>query len=237
MQDELQRTLGASRPGVSNTMPISAALPAQNILAGNDPYGSGSILQATGGQNGGFVSPPRGIVAGDRFPSPSAPLTPKHAFEGFDFSRAQDVNKSAKDSFADLSNNAPPPPLNDKAALAQWFDQYIRPGMDSRGHKVSSVNGDSFSYGNHEGNFTVDYGRGAGAEGGALAWQAEAADDATRSRYGTPAGGGVPAIGNQNMAPVMPGQGSDLMAQLMAALQAQQEQPIDPQSLLLEQLR
>ena len=62
----------------------------------------------------------------------------------------------------------------------RWLDfqrgrlrsQYIRPGMDALGHKVTSVNGDSFNYGNHEGNFNVDFGRGAGAEGGALAWQA-----------------------------------------------------------------
>lgn len=151
-------------------------------------------------------------------------------FEGFDFNRAQDVNKSAKDSFAELSKRAPDAPLNDKAALGAWFTQYIQPGMDARGHKVSSVNGDAFTYGNHEGNFTVDYGRGAGAPGGALAWQAEAADDATRARY--PKAQTV----NHAMAPVRPGQSSDLMAEILASLQAEQ-QPVDQQALLLEQLR
>lgn len=151
-------------------------------------------------------------------------------FEGFNFNRAQDVNKSAKDSFAELSKRAPDAPINDKAALGAWFTQYIQPGMDARGHHVSSVNGDAFTYGNHEGNFTVDYGRGAGAPGGALAWQAQAADDATRARYPQ-----QPPVSHA-MAPALPGQQSDLMAQILATLQAQQEPP-DQQALLLEQLR
>lgn len=161
-------------------------------------------------------------------------------FEGFNFNRDQDVNKSAKDSFAELSQRAPAAPIEDKNALGQWFQQYIQGGMNDRGHKVESVNGDAFTYGNHEGKFTVDYGRGAGAPGGALAWQAEAADDATRQRYGTPQtiGGGTAARGapvNHTMAPVRPGQSSDLMTQILESLQAQQE--IDPQELLLQQLR
>lgn len=148
-------------------------------------------------------------------------------FEGFDFNRAQDVNKSAKDSFAELSKRAPDAPIQDKNALGQWFQQYIQGGMNERGHKVSSVDGDKFTYGNHEGNFTVDYGRGAGAQGGALAWQAEGADDATRQRYAQNA----PV--NHAMRPML-GQ-SDLMAEILASLG--QPQSVDPQALLQQQLR
>ena len=61
-------------------------------------------------------------------------LDPAHLkdhMEGFAFDRLQDPNKSAKDAFAYLSNQAPPPPIHDKAALGQWFTQYIQPGMDA----------------------------------------------------------------------------------------------------------
>lgn len=153
-------------------------------------------------------------------------------FTGFNFDRPQDVNKSAKDSFAELAKRAPAAPT-DKAALGQWFQQYIQGGMNDRGHKVESVNGDGFTYGNHEGRFTVDYGANAGAPNMQLAWQAEPADDATRARYPQSGGGAPSAPVNHAMAPVMPGQ-SSLMAQILASLQDQQA---DPQDLLLQQLR
>ncbi len=94
-------------------------------------------------------------------------------FEGFNFDRPQDINKSAKDAFADLAKRAPvAAPLNDKSALGAWFSQYIAPGMNALGHKILSNAGDSFRFQNGQGLFDVDFGRGAGAEGGALAWQA-----------------------------------------------------------------
>lgn len=161
----------------------------------------------------------------------------QNTFEGFDFARPQDQKKSAKDSFAANAKLAGLAPTNDKAALGQWFEQKVRPGFEADGHKVTNVTGDKFTYGNQEGNFTVDYGRGAGADGGALAWQAEAADDATRARYpGAPQA--APVIGqNPNVSrgmAVMPGQ-SDLMAQILASLQ-EQSTP-DGQELLLQSLR
>lgn len=150
-------------------------------------------------------------------------------FEGFDFHRPQDVNKSAKDSFAELSNKAPAAPIQDKNALGQWFQQYIQGGMNDRGHKVSSVTGDKFTYGNHEGNFTVDFGRGAGAAGGALAWQAEPADAATRARYPQS------APPSSLMSLPMGTTGDSLMDQILGALQ-QQAAP-DAQALLMQNLR
>jgi len=145
-------------------------------------------------------------------------------FEGFDFARPQNVQKSAKDAFADLAKKAGPAPLNDKAALGQWFSQKIQPGMDALGHKVSSVDGDKFRYANHEGTYDVDYGRGAGADGGALAWQATDAN--------------APLIkeANRDVSNTMPiaGQQSDLMAQILASLQGQQS--VDPQMLLQQAL-
>jgi hypothetical protein len=45
--------------------------------------------------------------------------------------------------------------------------------MNADGHGVSSVDGDKLRFKNWQGEFDVDFGRGAGADGGALAWQAE----------------------------------------------------------------
>jgi hypothetical protein len=156
--------------------------------------------------------------------------TALHSYEGFNENRPQDVNKSAKDSFLELSKKAPTAPIHDKAQLGSWFDQYIRSGMDARGHKTTGpAQGDKFSYGNHEGNFTVDFGRGAGAQGGALAWQAEGSDDATRQRYGNPVSSKMPI-----QAPASSGQGG-LLEVIMEALQAQQAP--DEQALLQQALR
>lgn len=150
-----------------------------------------------------------------------------NAFEGFDFNRPQDTKKSAKDSFAAHAKTAGPAPLEDKAALGAWFNDKVRPGMQAEGHNVTAVDGDKFRFNNWQGDFWVDFGRGAGAPGGALAWQAEGADDATRAAYPTP--GGTP----QPRGPAMPWT-SGLLAQILASLQAAQ-QP-DPQTILLQQL-
>jgi len=100
-------------------------------------------------------------------------FTPVHAMEGFDTGREQNTGKSAKDAFAFLSNQAPPPPLHDKGLLGSWFDQYILPGMNQLGHNAQKAQGDKFSFNNWQGGWNVDFGRGAGAQGGALAWQAD----------------------------------------------------------------
>lgn len=148
--DDTTPVLTSPHPGVSDTMPV----PDGGTLA-ND-----NVAKALPGP-----PPPSGAAY--------TGYQPKYAMEGFNFGREQNPGKSAKDAFAMLANQAPPPPLNDKTALGQWFTQYIQPGMESLGHHVSSVNGDTFSYANPEGAYTIDYGRGAGAEGGALAWQAQ----------------------------------------------------------------
>jgi len=194
----------ASGAPTSNTMPID--FPPRTVSPFPD---------ATAAPDAGKPTGPSG--------NPYTGFTPKYAFEGFNFDREQNPGKSAKDAFAMLANQAPPPPLNDKAALGQWFEQFIRPGMDALGHHVTGVNGDSFTYGNDEGNFTVDYGRGAGAENGALAWQAEGADDATRQRYGNSApstsSGANPRSAMNLLDPSSP-VSNDVLAQIMAELQA-----------------
>lgn len=96
-------------------------------------------------------------------------------FEGFNFARAQDPSTSAKDAFAYAVQHAPPPPGGDKQALEIWFEQYIQPQMEAFGHRIDWVQGDKMGFTSAEGSFTVDYLRGAGASGWAVAWQADAA--------------------------------------------------------------
>lgn len=118
-------------------------------------------------------------------------------YSAFNTGRQQDPGKSAKDAFAMISNQAPPPPFGSKAQMAQWFNTYVRPGMDSLGHKVSDVSEDGFWYSNHEGSFFVDFGQNSGGAPGSglqrLQWNATPADDATRQRYATTGGGGASA--------------------------------------------
>lgn len=159
-----------------------------NILPG-DNYWTNVILGRTKSQgdttapplgpDGDVSEPPVNVPRPPDFTTPPAPFqgfTPKHAMEGFDFNREQDVAKSAKDAFAWLANQAPPPPLQDKNALMVWFATYIKPGMEKLGHHVTDVQGDKFRFNNWQGDFWVDYGRGAGADNGALAWQADYAN-------------------------------------------------------------
>jgi len=168
-------------------------------------------------------------------------FTPKHAMEGFDFNREQNTGKSAKDAFAYLSNQAPPPPINDKAALGQWFTDNIRPGMEALGHKVNSVEGDKFNFSNWQGDFDVDFGRGAGAEGGALAWQV---DDGTAKMGSGPyvpkqnavaqaalgaAIGGQPNVGEQDASSAQ----AQIQKEIDAAINGGQS-PLEMQALLAQ---
>jgi len=110
-------------------------------------------------------------------------------FEGFDFTRAQDRGASAKDSYAYHASQAgAPPPGADKAQLAAWFNQYIKPGMEADGHKINWVDGDKMNFTSPQGTFTVDWVRGAGAAGFGLAWQVEGDQAATGTGSGAGAG-------------------------------------------------
>lgn len=134
-------------------------------------------------------------AARNRAANPQATIAPYTGFNtsgndysAFNTARLQDPGKSAKDAFAYLTNTAPAPPFGNKAQLANWFNSYIRPGMDALGHKVLSVNEDGFTYSNGEGTFTVDFAQNAGATPGSmlqrLQWNATPADAATAARYG-----------------------------------------------------
>lgn len=155
--------------------------------------------------------------------SPYTGFTANHDYSAFNTGRQQDPARSAKDAFAMISNQAPPPPFSNKAAMANWFNTYVRPGMDAMGHRVLSVNEDGFTYTNHEGTFFVDFGQNSGAAPGTmlqrLQWNATPADDATRARYASGAasstGTGTPSATTTQRA------GSSPSAQNFAQLGAQ----------------
>jgi hypothetical protein len=153
---------------------------------------------------------------------------PLQRMEGFDWKREQNIGKSAKDAFAFLSQEAAKrgqfaPLDNDtpeaKAAYAQWFNQNIAPGMNQLGHKIDWVNGDKFGFSNWQGKFNVDYGRGAGARGGALAWQAE---DANALPTRAPANDIYAQAQQQLVAPTQ----SDNLEELLMALMSQNQELI-----------
>lgn len=168
-------------------------------------YGWGNAGNMSGIQRGIMGSPEArarqttGGGAGTANPAPYTGFTPRYDYSAFNTAREQKPQASAKDAFAMLSNQAPPPPFHDKRALAAWFNQYIAPGMNSLGHRVLSVSDDGFTYENHEGRFFVDFAQNAGAAPGSmlqrLQWGASPADDATRQRYATAGGAAAASSG------------------------------------------
>ena len=234
-RDALDRLLGGS-PDASHAMddPVADAfLPPSDPSTATDPVSS--TMPVAGPR------PDPAPAQSSTQPSVFQGFTPRHAMEGFDFNREQNTGRSAKDAFAYLSNQAPPPPINDKNALAQWFTQYIRPGMEQLGHHVTDVNGDTFRFNNWQGDFTVDYGRGAGADGGALAWQVDpgTAVQPDNPSYQPQGGGGVspvapptmPLTGGQNDQPQGDQTAMDEILREIEALMSGQGSPMDARAL------
>jgi hypothetical protein len=93
-------------------------------------------------------------------------------FEGFDLSRAQDPQKSAKDAFAMLASRAGSMPRT-KAEAEQWFNSNVKTEFEGLGHKINWVQGDKFSFTNWQGTFVIDFLRGADGDDPAFAWQVE----------------------------------------------------------------
>jgi len=93
-------------------------------------------------------------------------------FEGFDFSRAQDPQKSAKDAFAKIAREVGSMPLT-KSEAESWFNQHVKTAFEALGHKVNWVTGDKFSFTNWQGTYTVDFLRGADGPDPAFWWGAD----------------------------------------------------------------
>lgn len=127
-------------------------------------------------------------------------------FEGFNFNREQNPTKSVKDAAAiavsQAFSKAPPPDfsIKDPAAANAYFEQYVKPIIESYGHKVHSVNGDKFTFtsGSGEGTFEVDWIRGWGAPGWGIAWQTESSSPQQGFNNNTGNGPNTPSPTPQN---------------------------------------
>ncbi|MDH4063974.1 MAG: hypothetical protein OEW19_06215 [Acidobacteriota bacterium] len=95
-------------------------------------------------------------------------------FEGFDFSRAQNPEKSAKDAFAKIAREVGSMPLT-KSEAESWFNTHVKGPFEQLGHKVNWVEGDKFQFTNWQGTYTVDFVRGADGPDPALWWGADPA--------------------------------------------------------------
>lgn len=186
-----------------------------------------ATLGAGGVEKTGDVPPPTPT------PTPTAntngPRANRYGAEGFDGQREQKVEYSAKDSFLAALDNAPePPPGEDKAALKVWFEKYISPAMTANGHKINWVDGDKMNFTSPQGTFTVDWYRGAGAKGGAPAWQVEGAagESGGGGTTAQAAGGTSNGDASQNSSAVMAQQNltgggtRDTTRRIMAQLEA-----------------
>jgi hypothetical protein len=126
------------------------------------------------------------------------------AFAGFDFARAQDPSKSAKDAFAGLAGNASWLPQS-KEDAERWFREFILQGLLDQGYQVYGVTGDQARIGTREnpGGETIDFLQNAGGANPMLAWQSNMAGGPNVSTGGT-AGGAFSQTGAmQGMDPLV----------------------------------
>jgi hypothetical protein len=146
-----------------------------------------------------------------RWPHPQPPHLPRvNSFAGFDFGRGQDRSKSAKDTFAYYGGaNAGNQQWGTKAGAQDWFNEFIRPGLEDEGYQVGDVQGDKafvHTRENPEGTW-IDFVQGADGDNPMLAWQDES--------YGGGAMGGGGGSAAASALQGMPG-GSDILAGLMS---------------------
>lgn len=107
----------------------------------------------------------------------TAPVTAVGAnlpFEGFNFNRVQDPQKSAKDAFAALAKRSTYMP-HTKAECEEWFNTHIRQGMEELGYTIHWVQGDKFQVTAREGVYNIDFVRAAGGDNPGIQWLAEKA--------------------------------------------------------------
>lgn len=109
-------------------------------------------------------------------------------FSGFDFNRAQDPSKSAKDAFAAIMQQGPPLTDTSKAGAEAYFRQHVAPKMEAAGYRVYDVQGDKAWIGSKEdpeGKIPVDWLINAGGSNPMIGWQPESGGAAGGTINGT----------------------------------------------------
>jgi hypothetical protein len=86
---------------------------------------------------------PTGPGASPELTAPVAYTADRNYYAPFNWDRAQDESRSAKDTFlAGSQSGASDLRWQRRETAGAWFDQYIRPRMEARGWTVHQVNGD-----------------------------------------------------------------------------------------------
>ena len=142
----------------------------------------GAAYRASGAGAGAGAAP-------SAFPGYSGPFN-QGLYSGFNFDRARDTSKSAKDTFLEASGAyADDPRWRTKEGAAAWFRELIAPAMEAKGWKVLDVQGDKAfiqTRENPEGTW-IDFVIGADGENPMLGWQDQS--------YGGDMGGGGGGMG------------------------------------------
>lgn len=139
---------------------------------GQDEFGSflNQLMSGIQTASGTLTASPQ--TAGSGLQTLSKGALRRDLFEGFNFDREQNVQKSAKDAFASLAGQFGSVPAT-KSEAESWFNQNVKAGMEALGHKVNWVQGDKFQFNNWQGTWTVDFVRGADGPNPAFTWLAE----------------------------------------------------------------
>jgi hypothetical protein len=143
---------------------------AQSLMRRFDANNDG---QLSAQEFSGLVSQLVGSLQSRRFAEGEG-AGPAVRFEGFDFSREQRPERSAKDAFARIARQVGSMPLT-RAEAETWFNTHVKAAFEAYGHKVNWVEGDKFQFTNWQGTYTVDFLRGADGPDPALWWGADPA--------------------------------------------------------------
>jgi hypothetical protein len=141
---------------------------------GQDEFGSflSQLMNGIQTASGTLTASPQAAATG--LQTLSKGTLRRDLFEGFNFDREQNVEKSAKDAFASLASAAGAVPAT-KTEAESWFNQHVKQGMESLGHKIDWVQGDKFQFSNWQGSWVVDFVRGADGPNPAFTWLADPA--------------------------------------------------------------
>jgi hypothetical protein len=202
----------ASGPGLNSSIASIYNSPEANTFRAKPPSAAPSAIDAAASATGQ--------------PSPTPSYNQAH-FGTFDTSRAQDQDKSAKDTFlANASVGSNDLRWQKKETAGAWFDQYVRPGLEARGFKVGEVIGDKafvHTRENPEGTW-IDWVEGVDGDSPRLTWQDESYGGGGAGAAGAPtpgasAGVAPPLTGLVSADPTSPDFYPKLLAHLLQQLE------------------
>ena len=188
------RTPGPSAVVIDPTNPPTDQRPTSRAYLPQEDQSTSAPPSGTGGAGATSTEPTQ--TSSQTTPTPTTTTTPPvtpttYSYAGFDFARAQDPTRSAKDAFAAATKAA----AGKGVAASTWAtkegaqafaQQYIVPELEKAGYSVLEVRGDKMRIVTREDKEAgrtagtwVDFVINAGGANPELGWQAETAPDAT----------------------------------------------------------